>query len=171
MLAMLLSCENDMLRVYEVTQKDTLPIVSSFNMDAIYTEMGRLQFRIKAPVALGYTGEDSYQEFPQGFSLIFFDSLMNPKTELTADYGISYDRTKTMEARRNVEVHNYDKNERINTEYMVWDQQQKIIYSNVFVKITTKTNVIYGENGFEADESFNNWVIKKPTGEIEVEKN
>jgi hypothetical protein len=41
--------------------------------------------------------------------------------------------------------------------------------SNVFVKIKTASDVLYGENGFEADESFNNWVIRKTSGEIEIE--
>jgi hypothetical protein len=39
----------------------------------------------------------------------------------------------------------------------------------VFVKITTPTDVLYGENGFEADESFNSWVIRKTSGEFEIE--
>ncbi len=159
-----------MSRVYEVTQRDTLPVVTSFNVDALYTQQGHLQFRFKAPVAMAFTGDEPYQEFPQGINVVFFDSLLNPKTKLTADYAISYERSRTMEARRNVVVVNFSKDEKINTEHLVWDQEKRIIFSNTFVKITTTTNIIYGEKGFESNEAFDNWVIKKTSGELEVEK-
>jgi len=166
---MLFSCENDMAVVNEMTRRDTLPVVTSFDIKVLYSETGRPQFMLEAPVAAFYTGDDPYQEFPQGFYVIFFDSVMNKKSELMADYGVSYEKQKLMEASRNVIVINHEKNEKLNTEHMIWDQTRKIIFSEVFVKITTPTDVLYGENGFEADESFNSWVIRKTSGEFEIE--
>jgi len=166
---MLFSCENDMALISEITKTDTLPVVTSYDIKVLYSEKGTTQFILEAPLATFYTADDPYQEFPEGFYVIFFDSLMNKKSELTADYGISYDKRKLMEARRNVIVINHEKNEKLNTEHMIWDQAKKIIFSDAFVKITTPTDVLYGENGFEADESFNNWVIRKTSGEFEIE--
>jgi LPS export ABC transporter protein LptC len=166
---MLFSCENDMAVVNEMTKRDTLPVVTSYDIAVLYSERGKPQFILEAPVAAFYIGDDPYQEFPEGFHVSFFDSLMNKKSELMADYGISYDKRKIMEARRNVIVMNHEKNEKLNTEHMIWDQTEKSIFSEVFVKITTPTDVLYGENGFEADESFNNWVIRKTSGEFEIE--
>lgn len=168
---MLFSCENDMAMVNEMTKRDTLPVLTSYNIEVHYSEKGIPQFVLKAPIAAIYTGSNPYQEFPEGFHVIFFDSLMNKKSEFTADYGISYDKRKLMEAKRNVIVINHEEKEKLNTEHLIWDQAEKIIFSDVFVKITTPTDVLYGENGFKADESFNNWVIKKPSGEFEIEDN
>jgi LPS export ABC transporter protein LptC len=166
---MLFSCENDMAVVNEITKRDTLPVVSSYEIQVNYSEKGHPQFILEAPVALFYSHKETYQEFPEGFHVRFFDSLMNVKSELSADYGINYERNKLMEARRNVVVINHEKDETLNTEEMTWDQNKKKIFSNVFVKIKTASDVLYGENGFEADESFNNWVIRKTSGEIEID--
>ena len=168
---MLFSCENDMAVVHEMTRRDTLPVVTSYNINVHYSEKGRTQFIMKAPVASIYTGHDQYQEFNEGFHVTFYDSLMNVTSELLADYGINYDRKKIMEARYNVVVINHEKNEKLNTEHLVWDQNAKKIFSDVFVKISTPGDILYGENGFEADESFNNWVIRKTSGEFEINEN
>lgn len=166
---MLFSCENDMALVNEMTKRDTLPVVSSYNIAVHYSENGIPQFIMEAPVANFYTGDEPRQEFPEGFYVTFFDTLMNKKSELMADYGVSYEKRKLMEARRNVIVINHEKNEKLNTEHMIWDQAEKKIFSDVFVKITTQSDVLYGENGFEAHESFNDWVIRKTSGEFEIE--
>ncbi len=167
---MLFSCENDLAVISEMTREDTLPVVKSYDISVLYSEKGASQFILEAPLAAFYTGDDPRQEFPEGFYVIFFDSLMNKKSELMADYGISYDQRKLMEAHRNVIVINHETNEKLNTEHMIWDQTKKIIFSDAFVKITTPTDVLYGENGFEADESFNNWVIRKTSGEFEIDE-
>jgi len=167
---MLFSCENDMAVVNEMTRRDTLPAVTSYQIQVYYSENGRPQFILEAPVAAFYTGDDPKQEFTEGFHVTFFDSLMNKKSELMADYGVSYEKRKMMEARSNVIVINHEKNERLNTEHMVWDQDKKKIFSDVFVKITTPGDVLFGEQGFESDESFNNWVIHKPSGEFEIKE-
>jgi hypothetical protein len=53
----------------------------------------------------------------------------------------------------------------LNTDQLFWDERLKIIYSNAFVKITRPNEVIMGE-GFEADETFSRWKIKKIQGTI-----
>lgn len=165
---MLFSCENDMDLVNEITRKDTLPVMVSYNIEVYYSEQGNPQFILKAPMASFFSGDDSFQEFPGGFHVVFYDSLMNMKSELMADYGVSYEKRRIMEARRNVIVINHERGEKMNTELMTWDQNKKIIFSDTFVKITTTTDVLYGENGFQADESFNSWVIRKTSGELEI---
>jgi len=73
-----------------------------------------------------------------------------------------------MEAKNNVIVTNI-KGEILNTEHLIWDQNKKIIYSDVFVKITTPTQILFGK-GLESDERFENWKIKNPTGNIFINK-
>ena len=52
---------------------------------------------------------------------------------------------------------------------MYWNQKTKKVYSEKFVKIETPDEVIYGE-GFESDEEFTSYVIKKIKGSVSTDK-
>ena len=58
--------------------------------------------------------------------------------------------------------------EKLNTEHLIWLQEEERIYSEVFVKITTEDEIIMGD-GFESNESFTNFKITHITGTILVE--
>ena len=58
-----------------------------------------------------------------------------------------------MKARNDVVVINYENEEQLNTENLVWDQRNKKIIANSFLKITTPDKVIYGDS-LHAHESF-----------------
>ena len=55
------------------------------------------------------------------------------------------------------------KDEFLYAEELYWNQKTKKVYSEKFVKIETPDEVIYGE-GFESDEEFTSYVIKKIKG-------
>jgi len=162
------SCENDVKTVKLVTALDTLPVETVSNIEVVQTDSGKVSFVLTSPLLKRYEGNDPYIEFPEGLKIVFYDTAMNIKSQLTANYGISYEKRKIMEAKNDVEVVNYQKNEKLNTEHLVWDQKQKLIYSDVFVKITTSDKTIYGENGMDADEQFDSWKLKKAKGNIFV---
>lgn len=73
-----------------------------------------------------------------------------------------------MEARNDVIVKN-KKGETLNTEKLVWNEATGKFTSDVFVKITTASEVIMGQ-GFEANQDFTRYSIKKPKGSIIVNK-
>ena len=75
---------------------------------------------------------------------------------------------KWMEAQTNVIVTNKD-GDQLNTEQLIWDQAKQTIFSEEFVKITTKEEIIYGD-GFESNENFTQYRIKHIKGIISVEE-
>ncbi len=160
---MLFACENDVNKVKLCTEEDSLPVVSIKDVELIYSDSGQVQILLTSKQLKKYAGKKPFTEFPKGFEILFFDSLKNIKSKITANYGISYDKRKIMEAKNNVVVINNEKNERLNTEHLVWDQNKRMIYSDVFVKIKQKDRELYGK-GLESDETFNKWKILKPTG-------
>ena len=164
---MLPSCENDIRKINLLTASDSLSVSTVKNIDLIRSVSGRVVLELTAPMLKSYEGEDPYSEFPQGLKIVFFDSLMNITSQLTAEYGISYDKKKLMEARKNVVVVNNRKHEQLNTEMLTWNQATKKVYSDKFVKITQSDKVIFGE-GMVSDETFDVWEIRKPKGEIIV---
>jgi len=114
-------------------------------------------------------GKKPYYEMPKGMEVIFYDQFKKEQTKLTANYGIGYDtenKMNVMEAKGNVVVIN-EKGDRLNTEHLVWNSVTKKIYTNEFVKITTKDEVIWG-NGLESNEDFTVYEIKQVKGSIAV---
>ncbi len=162
------SCENDMMAVIRLSTKDSIPDVTINNVHVMQSEMGRPSHELTAAKMISFQTSDSYTEFPNGMKIVFFDSLMQPKTELTANYGISWDNRHTMQARGNVIIRNFEKNYQLNTESLFYDQNKKKVSSEEFVKITQPDKIIFGK-GMESDELFDNWTIHDVSGTIYVE--
>jgi LPS export ABC transporter protein LptC len=115
-----------------------------------------------------YSGMKPHVTMPEGLRVRFYNSEGVINSTLTANYAISYEKSKIMEARNDVVVVN-SKGEKLNTEHLVWNQRKSQIVSEEFVKITTDDRILFGE-GLKADETMNNWTIKKPKGEIYLEE-
>lgn len=164
------ACENDVNTVTKLNVVDSLPVETIKDLKLVQSENGLVTFQLSGKTMKRYDKPSSYIEFPDGVHVIFYDSLKNVRSELTANYGISYEDKKIMEAKNDVEVINYQTNEKLNTEHLIWERKKKFIYSEVFVKITTEDKTIYGQNGMEADEQFESWKLKKVKGDILVDQ-
>ncbi len=167
---MLFSCENDMSTVIKLSSKDSIPDIAITNINVKQTEMGKLNYELTAPRMVSYQKVDAYTEFPNGLRIVFYDSIMQPKSEITANYGISWDNKRTMEAKGNVVVRNFQKHEQLNTESINYDKNFKKVSTNDFIKITQPDKITLGK-GMESDELFGNWVIRDVTSTIFVEEN
>ena len=166
-LIMLFSCENDINTINSLSQVDSLPVDEAKDIKLYYSEYGRVQACLESPLMIKQESDDSYFEFPKGFKVIFYDSLMNQTSQITANYGIRYEKKKIMEAKNNVVVTNFEKNETLETEHLVWDEAKRTIYSDVFVKITRPDEVLYGD-GLTSDQDFTKYEIKNVSGEFQI---
>lgn len=166
---MLFSCENDMMTVIKLSSKDSIPDITIIDVHVKQSEMGRPTLELTAPKMISFQGAEAYTEFPNGLKIIFFDSIMQPKSELTANYGISWDSKRTMQARGNVVVRNFQKREQLNTESLVYDRNFKKVSTQDFIKITQPDKITLGK-GMESDELFDNWVIRDVTTTIDVDE-
>ena len=165
-----ISCENDIKKVTSSSVLDETPVQWLKDAELIYSDSGKVQMMLKAPLINRYNGENPYNEFPKGLIAYFYDENGIVKSYLTANYAIHYEKKRIMEAKNNVVFVNEEHKEQLNTEHLVWDEKKAIIFSDQFVKITTKDEILLGE-GFESDETFNKWVIKKPKGSFPVKIN
>jgi LPS export ABC transporter protein LptC len=169
MLNATLSCKFDVETINTISAIDTLPVESARDIKIIYSEEASPKAVLTSPLYKKFEGEKPYMEFPEGIKVIFYDSLKNAKSRLTANYAFSDENSQIMEAKDNVVIYNYKKKETINTEHLIWDQNKEIIYSDVFVKITTPDEIIYGYEGFESDQNLEKWVIKKTSAEFSID--
>ncbi len=159
-----------MTAVIKLSKKDSIPDVTILNVHVKQSEMGKPTLELTAPKMITFQAHDAYTEFPNGLKIVFFDSLMQPKTELTANYGISWDGRRTMQARGNVVIRNFQKHEQLNTESLLYDRNTRKVSTNEFVKITQPDKIILGK-GMESDELFDNWSIRDVSGTIYVDEN
>ena len=167
---MLFACENDINIINSLSHIDSLPMEMARDIEVYYSDSGKIQAYLQSPLMERFEDEGKkgeYMKFPEGFKIIFYDSVMDPESQITADYGIRYDKDKLMEARNNVVVTSIKNDEQLETEHLVWDEKKKIIYSNVFVKISRSEEVLYGD-GLISDENFNSYTIKNPSGEFHI---
>jgi len=164
----LFACENSIETVNLVSQKDELPAMSAYDMSILYTDSTYILLNLKAEEIQTYSNKEKpYTEFPQGIEVVYFTQYPDTNSMITANYAIRYDDKKYWEAKGNVVAKN-TKGEVLNTEYMIWDEEKEIIYSDQYVKIITAEDIIEGV-GFEADQSFTSWKITKVTGFINVD--
>lgn len=163
-MVVMFSCVNKQEDVEKVTQTEILPVESSYDSEIFYTEQAELKVHAFAPEMHRYVGEVTYNEMPLGIEVIFYDSTNKESSRLTANYAIDHLTSNIMEAKNDVVIVNSE-GEQLNTEHLIWDRNKQIIYSEVFVKITTDDEIIMGE-GFESNEGFTKYKILKPKGTI-----
>ncbi len=154
-------CKNDIAKVNNISAIDKHPDEQAKNITVIYSDSGIINFMLSSELMNKYLNTDPYTDFPKGLKLTSLDKNGMLKTTLTANYAISYEARKSMEARGKVVIINHQNHETIETEHIVWDQLRKTIYSDVFVKRTNPTGVMYGD-GFDADETFSKYTIRNP---------
>lgn len=166
---MLFSCKNDLQEIRSLDFSDTLPDLTAYEIEMLYSENAEIQIKLISPKLVRFGGEKPFSEFPEGFVVLFYDSLNQVKSTISADYGINFEKENLMEARYNVIIENLQKNEKLNTEELFWDQDKAIIYSNKFVKLTRDEEIITGD-GLHADQGFEQVEIKNPRGLIEFDE-
>ncbi len=162
----LVSCKNDLDQARLVFARANVNIEKGKQVEINYSDKGVVRIKAVAPTATRFNNNRPYLEFSDGIKIQFYNEQHNIESTLTAKYATAYENSHSMTARDSVVVVN-DKGEILNTDELIWDEDKKIIYSNSFVKIRTKDEIIYG-NGMTANENFTGYVIKNITGTIKV---
>jgi len=161
-------CENDIEKVKLVGKGEKEPVESAVNIKILYSDSSKVKVELTAPLTNHFIGEKAYLELPKGFKAIFYSEQLEVKSQLTADYGIRYEKEQKMEARKNVVAINQN-GDQLNTEHLIWDERREKLLSDEFVKITTKDEIIYG-SGFEANQDFSKYKIFNIKGTISIKK-
>ena len=161
-----LSCSSDNFKKSVLLEFDgKFPCESAKNIEITISDSGIVNFKLYAPVMNKYNDDNPYIDFPQGITITSY-SGGEKQSVLTADYAISEEYPQRMEAIKNVVITDLQKNESIKTEHIIWDKQNKRIYSEVEVtRIKEDGTIDYGD-GFESDERFTKYAIKKPRMEM-----
>lgn len=109
-----------------------------------------------------------YIEMKNGLKMEFFDDSLKSSSTLTAKYGKYFEQNGNVLVRDSVVIFN-NKKEQLNTEELVWNEKIQKFYTEKFVKITTPTQIIYGD-GLESNQNFSEYKIINIKGIIGVNK-
>jgi hypothetical protein len=136
-------------------------------VEIVYSDSARVQVRIHAPLLRNITDPDMpRQEFPEGVQVDFLKQNGEVGSWLIARFGLRMLETGTVIARDSV-VLQTEKQEVLETEELIWDEQSGKIRTDKFVKMTKIDEVIYGF-GLEAEQDFSYWRILAPKGSIKA---
>jgi LPS export ABC transporter protein LptC len=145
------------------------PVMSAYNINVFFSDSGKVQAQLTSALMNRYKGETPYLEFPNGFKIYMFDSVQQVTATITGNRGVRKENAHIMEAWGEVVVRNEKKNEQINTEHLIWEENNHKIWSDVKVKITRPDQILYGTQ-MESNEAFTRYSIQDPTGEMDVKK-
>lgn len=159
------SCANKIEKIKELASSDQLPGMEAKQFEMIQSDSAIVRFKLIAPKMIRYDQEkDPFIEFPEGIEIEKFDAKMRIVSRITADYARYLDNDERWLAKNNVVAVN-EEGDSLKTEELIWEEKKGKIFSDQFVKIIRKDQIINGI-GFESDQDLMNWEIKKPTGTL-----
>lgn len=145
----------------------TLPSHTARNLETIYTDSGKVQLILSAPLMESFNKtEEPYSEFKSGIKVLFYDGHKEAIASVTAKYAKFTDNKNLWELQDSVLAIN-EAGERLETELLFWDQKKDLIYTDRFVKITTEDQIVQGY-GLESDPRLSKRRIKNLSATIYI---
>ena len=157
-----------MKEVMILPKKELRPSQIGDSVTLLYSDSTQLKVVLKANRMLIFNKNvtEPYTLLPKGLFVTFFDDQEKVSATLKANYGIRYDVKKQMEVKYAVELINKD-GTKLETEKLIWNEVTQRIYTDVFVKITNRKEIIMG-TGMESNQDFTKYEIKHVTGQIQI---
>ena len=165
--ALLLSCEKKSGVLKELTIKE-LPSLSARNIETMYSDSGKVTLVVRSPLVSQYSGSDEpYTLFPEGLTVLFYDKKTEPQASISSKYARYTEKDKLWELRDSVVAVNTG-GDVLETELLYWSEPKESVWSDRFVRITAKDQIIMG-TGFESDPRLTKYKIKDVSATIYIE--
>ena len=162
---MLFACSSDLEKIKEIQITDeAFPVETLQNAKLMYSDSAIVRVILDAIQMDRFVGDETYLEITKGLKVQFFNPSGSKESELTAQYAKIDEEKNLMEVKNTVKLKNVN-GDFLETEHLVWNEKTEMIYTEEFIKITTKDEVIYGE-GLESNQDFTKYTIKKISGTI-----
>lgn len=139
------------------------------DISALISDSGMIRFRAIADLLYMYTkAAEPYWFFPQSVYVEKYDSLLQVEASITADTAYHYTNKGLWELIGNVEVIS-QKGEHFETEHLFWDQKEKRVYSEKYIRIENAERIITGI-GFESNETMTKYDVFNSQGVFPVKE-
>ncbi len=167
---LVISCKNDIGKLKQKLDKSIVNVERAEEVTIIYSKDGITKAKLFTNNFQHIQNvEPSYIEMSKGLKVEFYNDTLQVQSTLTAKYGKYFEQNGNVLVRDSVVVTNIKK-EMLNTEELVWNEKLQKFYTEKFVKITTPTQIIYGD-GLESNQNFSEYKIINIKGMIGVTAN
>jgi LPS export ABC transporter protein LptC len=169
LVTMLFSCVNNRKKINDFIADKNLPISVTKNIYLIHTDSGRIKSKMITKLLHDFSNRKKhpYQEFPKGIKLITFEKNRD-STTVTANYARTYKNTEVSEIKGNVIVINHNKNIKLLTEQLFWDQKENYFFSNKKTILISGKDTLIGNDGFDANSDLTNANMMNNKGKLEI---
>ena len=137
------------------------PDQEAWNSTVITSKMGYVTAKVKYGHMSRYSNKH-LMKFDEGVKVFIYDKSGKLSSTVDSDRGLLNEKTELVKAIGHVVAHS-DSGATLYSDHLTYDHKKNKLYTDAFVKVTTKTDTLYG-TGFESDENLNHWVIRKPRG-------
>lgn len=170
--AILFSCETSFDEINDFLGERNLPIAVTKNISLVYTDSGYVSKKLKSPLLLNFENrkKQPYKEFPKGIHITTFDKN-GDSTTITANYALTYDKTKISEIRDEVVIYNHIKKLTLKTSLLYWDQKEDFFFSNKKSILTSPKDTLIGLEGFDSNADLTNATMMNNSGKLFVKDN
>lgn len=163
------SCDDPHVETRQVITQDDVAVEVARDVEVLYSDSAIVRVRVTGPLLHNINErENPRQEFPEGIRIDFLEANRSIRSNLTAKTAIRQPEKGLIIARDSV-VLSTVKQEKLETEELIWDEKTGKVRTEKFVKVTQPGEVIYGF-GLEAEQDFSYWKILVPKGRIKVEQ-
>jgi LPS export ABC transporter protein LptC len=161
----LFSCVNDLETIQKVTYDPKAPNEVTKNLKMFYTDSGYARIEVYAGLAETYSKPEPITKLKDGLKVNFFSSQGEIVSTLTALYGEVNFSKGLLFVKDSVRLVNLEKNQRLETEILFWNQKDSSIYTNSDVIVKSPQGVLYGK-GIQTKQDFSYYEFLKPYGKI-----
>ncbi|MDH6305625.1 LPS export ABC transporter protein LptC [Parabacteroides sp. PF5-5] len=158
------SCSKEKQETVEVVfDPENTYTMRTLDVSTLVSDSGMTRYRATAKEWLMFSkAAEPYWYFPEGLYLERFDSLFNAEATVKADTAYYYQKKELWKLINNVEIQNM-KGEFFETSLLYWDGKEDKIYSDKFIRIVQKDQVLTGI-GFESNQNMTKYIVYESTG-------
>ena len=162
-LIFLTSCQEKQFNAPAIECRDSLAVMSTYDVSTLISDSGRISYRVEAEEWLIFDRrKPPFWAFEKGVYLEKFDDSLRVEATIVCDTAYYYSEEKLWKLIGNVDIRN-PKNERFFTDIMYWDQEKEEIYSDAYIKIEQEDQTTEGV-GFSSNQNMTRWEIKNTKG-------
>lgn len=166
----LFSCNQEVKEVVEVSSDpEKSYTMKATQVNTLISDSGITRYRVKAKEWLVFgNAKEPHSYFPEGIYVEKFDTTFHTEASIKADTAYYFDKKGLWRLIGNVEVESLQ-GERFNTSELFWDQKAEKVYSDKYIRIQQKEQIITGV-GFESNQNMTRYRIFNSQGEFPVEE-
>ena len=150
----------------EEDQAHGVSVLESSHTELICSEQGVVKYKLFTNKAVRYENGDC--TYPEGMQIEFYASESQEVSMTGRANSVYFCYEKNVyEFRGDVELKNLRDTRQLNTEELNWSPDYEVFYTDKFIRIETKEELLMGE-GFTAKQDLSYYSIAKPQGMLNV---